>query len=52
MSMKKKQDYTVPTVETLVVGFEGNVMQVASPMYGDQGSAGADLGYNSYASDF
>ena len=49
---KQKQTYLSPETETLVVRFEGNVMQQASPLYGEQGSAGADLGYNEYGSDF
>ena len=49
---KQKQTYLSPETETLVVRFEGNVLQVASPNYGVTGGAGADQGYNNYGDDF
>lgn len=54
--MKKlKLTYLSPTTETLVVRFEGNVMQQASPLrYGDSGrAAGLEIDYiDNYDEDF
>ena len=47
---KPKQFYEAPEAETLVVRFEGCLC--GSPQYGTEGSAGADLEYNSYGEDF
>ena len=46
--MIKKQPYTAPEAETLVVRFEG--VLCGSPEYGDNGAAGGDTGDENYGS--
>lgn len=50
----KKQHYETPTTETLVVRFEGALLNGGSPnlVYGARGAAGADATYNGYDEDF